>query len=369
MRFGRLHLLLCFVLFALASATCPLRGKCPYVADADAPSNAEAAECPLKTGGCPYYDHHKSDKTLADFVTEDANECPLKGKCPFYKDIKDGKKVDLSGSKCPLKDKWQVVTHYSRNCFSDGFIPCLRTSYYFKKDFDHGSTGHAHHASADSSDSHDVKDCPYLKTHPGHHLSTPKSCGCTKSGGTCACAAAGKPCTCSGDSASSAPPAECPYKKSAGSVQDVLDLGTEGVGAVKSPLKHKCPYVDEHHVAHDGKGCPLKNGGCPYFSEHKGDKNIADMLEHEGGCPLKEKCPYYEAIKNGEKVDLSGHACPLADKCPYYKEVKDHGGVGGCPLEKKCPHFKKDFEAGQHAHHSTDGSDSHHAKDWYTHPL
>ncbi|KAI9332839.1 hypothetical protein BDR26DRAFT_869022 [Obelidium mucronatum] len=134
--------------------------------------------------------------------------------------------------------------------------------------------------------------------------------------------------------------------------------GTTESAPKECPLKGKCPYVSDHHVEHTGEGCPLKKGACPYYTEHAKDKDIADLLQHEGGCPLKTKCPYYKALKNGEKVDLSGTKCPLAEKCPYYKEVKDHGAAD-CPLEK---YFKKDFEKGGHAHHGGK-HDSHQAKD------
>ncbi|KAJ3228761.1 hypothetical protein HDU78_009585, partial [Chytriomyces hyalinus] len=132
---------------------------------------------------------------------------------------------------------------------------------------------------------------------------------------------------------------KCPYHQK-GAEKDAKAGGC--------PLHQKCPYVDKHHAKH-GEGCPLEKGGCPYYSEHKDDKDIAKMLSHEGGCPLKEKCPYYEDMKSGKKVDFSGNKCPLAEKCPYYKEVKQGD-------------FKKDFEKGGHAHHGGKG-DSHDSKD------
>ncbi|KAJ3229464.1 hypothetical protein HDU78_009008, partial [Chytriomyces hyalinus] len=57
-------------------------------------------------------------------------------------------------------------------------------------------------------------------------------------------------------------------------------------------MKGKCPYADKHGSANeDGSaGCPLKDGGCPYYNDHAGDKE----LTIGDGCPLKDKCPYYE---------------------------------------------------------------------------
>ncbi|KAJ3380915.1 hypothetical protein HDU80_001972 [Chytriomyces hyalinus] len=108
-------------------------------------------------------------------------------------------------------------------------------------------------------------------------------------------------------------------------------------------MKEKCPYADKHGSANeDGSaGCPLKDGGCPYYKDHAGGRDLAIG----DGCPLKDKCPYYEDIKSGKTVDFSKNDCPLADKCPYYKEAKEKGADGGCPATKGCPHFNKDIAA------------------------
>ncbi|KAJ3284856.1 hypothetical protein HDU79_007822 [Rhizoclosmatium sp. JEL0117] len=438
-------LFVCLVVAVTVLANCPLKEECPYVKYSPT-KHGDDAECPLKKAGCPYYDHHAKDKSLADYLTEQDGKCPLDGKCPFYQDLKDGKKVDLSGDACPLKNKCP----YYKTIKSHGDsldCPLEKSCPHFKKDFKNG--GHPHHGG--SGDSHAAKDCPYLKSHKTrqddaekpscpmkgkcpyadkHHVKHGEGCplkeggcpyykkhagdasaedllheeeGCPLKKGGCPYyddVKSGKQVDLSGNGCplaekcpyykeakenggeSGCPLAkkcphfnkdapaksgedgetvkECPYR--AKQAAEKRDDDEEPVA--KCPLKGKCPYATEHHAAHDGSGCPLKKGGCPYYNEHAKDGDVADMLQHEGGCPLKEKCPYYEAIKNGEKVDFTGTKCPLAEKCPYYKEVKGHGPSADCPLEKSCPHFKKDFEKGGHAHHGGK-HDSHDAKDWF----
>ncbi|KAI8831535.1 hypothetical protein BJ741DRAFT_617085 [Chytriomyces cf. hyalinus JEL632] len=175
--------------------------------------------------------------------------------CTKRDDVKSGKKIDLTGSNCPLSEKCP----------------------YYKEVKDGGCP----HLNKDIEKTGDIKKCPY-------HA-----------------------------------------KKDA-------DAGEQKKSAC--PLHGKCPYVDNHQSEH-GRGCPLQNGICPYFNEHKGDKNVADVLSHDGGCPLKEKCPYYENMKSGKKVEFSGNKCPLAEKCPCYKEVKEGGVSPDCPLEKCNPTF------------------------------
>ncbi|KAJ3290149.1 hypothetical protein HDU76_007433 [Blyttiomyces sp. JEL0837] len=135
--------------------------------------------------------------------------------------------------------------------------------------------------------------------------------------------------------------------------------------AKECPLSGKCKYVAEHHKEGAKNGCPLEKSGCPYFEHHKNDESIVDLVQEKGHkCPLEGKCSYYDDVKAGKDVDLSGTECPLADKCPYYDEVKKDNGsnIKDCPLEHACPHFKKDFESGKHAHHAGPG-DSHAAGD------
>ncbi|KAJ3122355.1 hypothetical protein HK101_006594 [Irineochytrium annulatum] len=114
-------------------------------------------------------------------------------------------------------------------------------------------------------------------------------------------------------------------------------------------------YVKDHHVAH-GEGCPLASGKCPYYDQHKGDKNVADLLMDDAHkCPLSGKCTFYDDLKAGKSVDLDGHNCPIADKCPYYSEIKSHKAQATeCPLEKACPHFKK----GSNPHAEMEGKSS-----------
>ncbi|TPX68681.1 hypothetical protein CcCBS67573_g07085 [Chytriomyces confervae] len=287
------------------SGGCPLHQKCPYVDE----HHAKHGEgCPLEKGGCPYYSEHKDDKDVGKMLTHEGG-CPLKEKCPYYEDVKSGKKIDLTGSNCPLSEKCpyykEVKDGGDVGCPMTKGCPRMTCSFVQPDTRSKSLIQLSFHANLDLNKdiekTGDVKKCPY-------HA-----------------------------------------KKDA-------DAGEQKKSAC--PLHGKCPYVDNHHSEH-GKGCPLQNGGCPYFNEHKGDKSIADVLSHDGGCPLKEKCPYYEDMKSGKKVDFSGNKCPLAEKCPYYKEVKEGGVSPDCPLEK---YFKKDFEKGGHAHHGGKG-DSHDSKD------
>ncbi|KAI9098691.1 hypothetical protein DFS34DRAFT_85744 [Phlyctochytrium arcticum] len=125
----------------------------------------------------------------------------------------------------------------------------------------------------------------------------------------------------------------------------------------KCPIADKCPYyqhaVGAGLVQGQGKGCPLKDKGCPYYSQHKGDSSVVDALVTENDdCPLAKKCKFYEDIKAGKavKADFSKSACPLADKCPYYEELKKNGtNINDCPVLHACPHFsKKDLESQPH---------------------
>ncbi|ORY53803.1 hypothetical protein BCR33DRAFT_779128 [Rhizoclosmatium globosum] len=466
-------LFVCLVVAVTVLANCPLKEKCPYVKYSPT-KHGDDAECPLKKAGCPYYDHHAKDKSLADYLTEQDGKCPLDGKCPFYQDLKDGKKVDLSGNACPLKDKcpyyktikshgdsldcpleksWCVILSYS--LLKSSILPFLPISFnstlddtvhtskrILKTDVTltmvvlYSANNHvspylkSHKTRQDDAekpscpmkgkcpyaDKHHVKHgegcplkeggCPYYKKHADDASAEDllhEEEGCPLKKGGCPYyddVKSGKQVDLSGNGCplaekcpyykeakehggeSGCPLAkkcphfnkdataksgedgetvkECPYR--AKQAAEKRDDDEEPVA--KCPLKGNCPYATEHHAAHDGSGCPLKKGGCPYYNEHAKDGDVADMLQHEGGCPLKEKCPYYEAIKNGEKVDFTGTKCPLAEKCPYYKEVKGHGPSADCPLEKSCPHFKKDFEKGGHAHHGGK-HDSHDAKDWF----
>ncbi|KAJ3356304.1 hypothetical protein HDU83_001511 [Entophlyctis luteolus] len=277
-------------------------------------------------------------------LKHDGKGCPLKkGACPYFDEHKNDQGIAgmlMHDGSCPLKDKCPFYVAVKNGVpvdLSGEKCPLAKKCPYyaevktkgklddcplekdFLKDFAHG--GHAHHGG--SLDSHNAENCPYLKKQKG---SQTKNC----------------------------------------------------------PLKDKCPYVGTHHVKHDGTGCPLQKGGCPYYKEHAEDANLADVLvEADGeGCPLKDSCPYYDAVKDGKKVDISGSDCPLAEKCPYYETIKENGVPADCPLEKSCPRnllpsapgsmliifflvglidFKKDFEHGGHAHHAKGDE----AKKWY----
>ncbi|KAI9332838.1 hypothetical protein BDR26DRAFT_625333 [Obelidium mucronatum] len=88
--------ILCFLaafasIASIANATCPIKEKCPY-AKYTPSTHGSSDGCPLKTAGCPYYETHAKDKTLADFVTEADGKCPLSEKCPLYKFIRMSKR-------------------------------------------------------------------------------------------------------------------------------------------------------------------------------------------------------------------------------------------------------------------------------------
>ncbi|RKO88785.1 hypothetical protein BDK51DRAFT_13710, partial [Blyttiomyces helicus] len=62
--------------------------------------------CPLDGKECPYFEQHKKDSKLADFVVSPGDECPLAKKCSFYKEVKEGHApTEWKTSKCPLGDK------------------------------------------------------------------------------------------------------------------------------------------------------------------------------------------------------------------------------------------------------------------------
>ncbi|KAJ3011124.1 hypothetical protein HKX48_007006 [Thoreauomyces humboldtii] len=136
--------------------------------------------------------------------------------------------------------------------------------------------------------------------------------------------------------------------------------------AHKCPIAEKCPYYASSKEAteKDGKhytGCPLKDGKCPYFDQHKKDHTVEESLvsaDHK--CPLAEKCKWYKDIKDGNAsdVDFSQTNCPLAGKCPYYTDVKEKGekGASDCPVLHACPHFtKKDLDTQPHPHGNAHG--------------
>ncbi|KAJ3213475.1 hypothetical protein HDU67_002856 [Dinochytrium kinnereticum] len=139
---------------------CPLAGKCPYVKDHHKDvKEGEGEGCPLKKGGCPYYDQHKGDGSMADMLTAKGSKCPLSGKCPYYDDIKAGKEINLEGSNCPLAEKCPYYKEIKEKGGKITDCPLEKACPHFKKDFEKG--GHAHHGV--KGDSHNSEECPYLK--------------------------------------------------------------------------------------------------------------------------------------------------------------------------------------------------------------
>ncbi|KAI8847346.1 hypothetical protein BC829DRAFT_396700 [Chytridium lagenaria] len=140
-----------------AVSKCPLSGKCPYVANFEGKASSGSG-CPLSSGKCPYYTAKKDGK-LPGLLTEPDSKCPLAGKCSFYKDIKAGKEVDLSGSACPLKGKCPYYADLKNNKTKADSCPLEHACPHFKKDFEKGGKK-AHRG--DVKDAHDSKRCPYL---------------------------------------------------------------------------------------------------------------------------------------------------------------------------------------------------------------
>ncbi|CAG8483632.1 3945_t:CDS:2 [Racocetra fulgida] len=71
-------------------------------------------------------------------------------------------------------------------------------------------------------------------------------------------------------------------------------------------------------------------------------------------CPLADKCPYYQAIHSGgklENINWSNTKCPAAKKCSYFEDIKKRAEANdgnlpsieeGCPYAENCPHAKRD---------------------------
>ncbi|KAJ3318760.1 hypothetical protein HDU76_000738 [Blyttiomyces sp. JEL0837] len=145
---------------------CPLYEKCPYVKNHADKEYHHGDGCPLQKGGCPYYDEHAKDSALIDLVTEKSHKCPLSGKCKFYDDVKEGKKVDLSASACPLGGKCPYYDEVKKEGEKAYDCPLEAACPHFKKDFAK-KNGHAHHATG--TDKHDARECPYLKKDKAAH--------------------------------------------------------------------------------------------------------------------------------------------------------------------------------------------------------
>ncbi|KAJ3146537.1 hypothetical protein HDU89_006222 [Geranomyces variabilis] len=149
---------------------CPIAHKCPYYDHAkQAPADAaEAAEqhrkgCPLKSGGCPYYDQHKHDHNVEDVVVAESGECPLAHKCKWYQDVKDGKAkdVDFDKTDCPLAGKCPYYEEMKKNGSAGAAdCPVLHACPHFsRKDIETAPHPHGYpHGHA-----HDHNKCPHLK--------------------------------------------------------------------------------------------------------------------------------------------------------------------------------------------------------------
>ncbi|KAJ3042989.1 hypothetical protein HK097_001858 [Rhizophlyctis rosea] len=143
---------------------CPIAEKCPYYQHAkeSGAAGSEHAGCPLKDKGCPYYAQHKKDHDVKDMLVSDNHECPLKGKCSFYQDVKDGKadSVDFSGHKCPLDKKCPYYDEIKKNGTHAAVdCPVLHACPHFsQKDLKSqphpGGYAHGH--------KHDASKCPYM---------------------------------------------------------------------------------------------------------------------------------------------------------------------------------------------------------------
>ncbi|KAJ3278616.1 hypothetical protein HK104_002172 [Borealophlyctis nickersoniae] len=201
MRFAALSCLL-IALAATASASsdakaaeagavgskCPVAGKCPYYEHAKELAAAKEAEggegaaathhgCPLHEKGCPYYDKHKKDHGIEDVVTSEDHECPLKDKCSFYKDVKEGRasKVDWKAHKCPLGHKCPYYEELVKNGSAKGVdCPVLHACPHFKKEDIEGQPhpeGYAH------GHKHNAEECPFLKKKKAQEAAATASTG------------------------------------------------------------------------------------------------------------------------------------------------------------------------------------------------
>jgi hypothetical protein len=216
------------ILILSVLANCPVKEKCPFYATV----KQTGKPCPLKTSHCPYYDQHLKDHDDKDYLTTKDHVCPLKGKCSFYDDIKNGNVRDYDFEKCPLKGK-----------------------------------------------------CPYVDDVKGHGEKLER---CPVLGG-------------------------CPHFKG----------GKHAEGDAS-----KCPHFKD-------SGCPYKDSGCPFTAD--------------SGCPMDEKCPLYQRLKEGkglEGLDFDKEGCPMKQKCPLYEKVKgDPSLASGCPFKGKesgCPFAGKE---------------------------
>ncbi|KAI8611004.1 hypothetical protein BC830DRAFT_1172250 [Chytriomyces sp. MP71] len=206
---------------ALVAAECPLKPKCPYVADHHASSHKK--DCPLKTGNCPYYSNHRTDVFPADYLTEKDGKCPLDGsKCTFYQTVKDGKPMpDLSTSNCPLKDKCPYLKSHKSNAATESGTKCPMKG-----------------------------KCPYADAHADDH---PRDgSGCPLKDGGCPYYSKHK-----GDVDMDVNEG-CPLKEKCPYYADVKAGKKVDYKTADCPLAEKCPYYKEARVHAEDGGCPVK---------------------------------------------------------------------------------------------------------------
>ncbi|ORX97844.1 hypothetical protein K493DRAFT_300241 [Basidiobolus meristosporus CBS 931.73] len=301
---------------AQGASECPVKGKCPHydqVKQSVTVEDKKAEKCPL-AGKCPYYDQVKSDP--AHHLHGENKECPVKGKCPYYDTVKEGH--EAGAGKCPFLEG-------VKESRGEGKCPLAGKCPYYDSVMAQGASecpvkGKCPHYDQ-VKQSVTVEDkkaekcplagkCPYydqVKSDPAHHLH----------GENKECPVKGK----------------CPY-------YDTVKEGHEaGAG--------KCPFLEGVKGSREQGKCPLA-GKCPYYD--------SVMAQGASECPVKGKCPHYDQVKQSVTVeDKKAEKCPLAGKCPYYDQVKSdpahhlHGENKECPVKGKCPYYdtvKEGHEAG-----------------------
>ncbi|KAJ3091548.1 hypothetical protein HK102_000145 [Quaeritorhiza haematococci] len=426
---------------------CPLAEKCPWYEKAKS-KDGKAAGCPVNEN-CPYYKQHKGDHTTDEVLSDSTKPCPLAEKCPYYKDAKNGKvdpaKVDSSGcpvaSKCPYYETVKTDPSKQKDCpvahacpkYKEGGKPAVHGDTSKCPHFAKRAAAQAEDAAAASEVKHacplaekcpwyeaHAKDhkaagcpvtekCPYYKQHKGDHttdeaLSDPNhhcpmaNCPYYKD------IKDGKPenvnwtaencpiasncpyyktfkssdakhhdcpvlhaCPKMKDSdkkfkklAISGDKAKCPHfakqadakdEERADVIHKCPHLAAQKRSSAEAdekkhgcPLAEKCPWYETHAKEHGKAGCPV-NEKCPYYKQHKADHNVEDVLtDKTHHCPLAEKCPFYKKVKDGKPDDTNYSAtnCPIAEQCPYYKTYKsDDSKHHDCPVLHDCPHFHK----------------------------
>ncbi|KAI8892936.1 hypothetical protein BC833DRAFT_328203 [Globomyces pollinis-pini] len=162
-----IHLISLFLIFVKATIKdCPVAGICPFYHNYNIdPNSFDQKPCPLKTGNCPYYLKHQNDKDYVNLF-KSTDHCPLKGKCSFYTDIKNGikKDYDWGKSECPLAKGCPYYSKAKSDPSKLTHCPLLKTCPHFQKDIKHDMDG-------------DASECPFLAS--AHikalhaHISTP----------------------------------------------------------------------------------------------------------------------------------------------------------------------------------------------------